>query len=98
MNVAFEKVKRTTKLIGSFSYSDPGSGVSINASKISSLMFNGNHARFTGTAKLTRKSQVTFFVDVIDNGTPGTFDSFSIQVSNGYSAGGTLSSGDISIR
>jgi hypothetical protein len=33
-----------------------------------------------------------------DNGTPGTFDTFSIQLSNGYSAGGTLTSGDIEIR
>ena len=70
----------------------------LGPAKITSLSINGNQAHFTGTVKLSRKSTVSFTVDVIDNGTPGTFDSFSIQVSNGYSAGGTLSSGDISIR
>jgi hypothetical protein len=37
-------------------------------------------------------------VDVIDNGDPGTNDFFSIQVSNGYSASGFLTSGNISIH
>jgi hypothetical protein len=33
---------------GSFNYDDPTSGVSVNASKISSLTLNGDHAHFTG--------------------------------------------------
>jgi hypothetical protein len=83
---------------GSFSYNDPASGVSFQTSKISSLTFNNNHAHFTGTAKLTRTSQISFFVDVTDNGMPGTLDTFSIQLSNGYTAHGTLTSGDLQIH
>ena len=94
----FQKSKRTTKLIGSFSYSDPASNLSFTSSKVTSLSINGNQAHFTGTAKLSKKSTVSFTVDVTDNGTPGTFDTFSIQLSNGYSAGGTLTSGDIEIH
>lgn len=97
MDVKFQKSKKATKLIGSFSYSDPGSSVSISANKISSLSFNGNQAHFTGTAKLGKKS-VSFTVDVTDNGTPGTLDFFSIHLSTGYSASGNLTSGDLEIR
>jgi hypothetical protein len=34
-------------------------------------------------------------MDVIDNGTAGTFDFFSIHLSNGYSVTDNLTSGDI---
>ena len=98
MDVKFQTSKKKTKLIGSFSYSDPASNLSFAATKITSLSINGNNARFTGTAKLSKKSTVSFTVNVTDNGTPGTFDTFSIQLSNGYSAGGTLTSGDVEIR
>jgi hypothetical protein len=94
--VKFEKVKKTTKLVGSFSYSDPASGVSVSSSKVTSLTFSGNTAHFTGTAKQGKKS-VSFTVDVADNG-PGTSDIFTIHLSTGYSASGNLTSGDISVQ
>jgi hypothetical protein len=96
--VKIQKAKKKTTIVGSFSYNDPTTPFSFTASKITGLTFNGNQARFTGTAKLTKKSQISFTVDVTDNGTPGTLDTFSIHVSNGYSAGGNLTSGDISIH
>jgi hypothetical protein len=98
MDVKFQTSKKKTKVIGSFSYSDPASNLSFAASKITSLSINGNQAHFTGTAKLGRKSTVSFAVDVTDNGFPGTNDFFSIHLSNGYSAGGNVVSGDISIN
>jgi hypothetical protein len=61
------------------------------------LSFNGNQAQFTGTAKGGKRS-LSFTVNVTDNGDPGTLDTFSIQISNGYSASGNLTSGNISIR
>jgi hypothetical protein len=39
-----------------------------------------------------------FSVNVTDNGEPGTLDTISISLSNGYSASGTLTSGDIRIH
>ena len=49
-------------------------------------MITGNHARFSGTAKISRRSTVTFTVDVDDwQNCP---DAFNIRVSNGYMASG----------
>ena len=59
--------------------------------------FNGNQAHLTGTAK-NGKAKLSFTVDVTDNGEPGTLDTFSIQVSNGYSASGNLTDGNITIH
>jgi hypothetical protein len=98
LGVALQKTKKKTKLIGSVMYNDPATPFSISSSKITSLTFSGNSAHITGTAKLSKKNQLSFTVDVIDNGSPGTNDFFSIQVSNGYSASGNLTSGDISIH
>ena len=85
-----------TKPTGSFSYNDPASGVSFQTSNFSSLSFTDNsHARFSGMATLTRRSQISFFVDVNDN---GGFVAFSIQLSNGYTAHGNLTSGDLQIH
>ena len=84
-------------MIGTFSYDDPCRPLSFRALKLTSLTFNGNTAHFTGTGKIG-KQKITFSVDVIDNGQPGTNDFFSIHVSNGYSASGFLTSGDIAIH
>jgi len=97
MSVKFQKMKKKTKLVGSFSYSDPNTPLSFRALKITSLSFNGNQAHFTGTAKIGRQ-KISFTVDVTDNGDPGNNDFFSIHVSNGYSASGFLTSGNISIH
>ena len=93
----FQKVKKKTKVIGSFSYDDPATPISLRSMKITSLTFNNNQAHFTGTAKIGRQ-KVSFSVDVTDNGTPGTNDFFSLHVSNGYSASGFLTSGNISVQ
>ena len=44
------------------------------------------------------KTKVTFTVDVTDNGEAGNDHVFSSNLSNGYSAGGNLLSGDIIFR
>jgi hypothetical protein len=98
MDVKFQRIKKKTKLIGSFSYNDPATPFSFSSMKITSLTFNGNQAHFAGTAKLSKKSQISFTVDVTDNGDPGTNDFFSLHVSNGYSASGNLTSGNISLH
>jgi hypothetical protein len=89
--------KKKTVITGYFTYNDPGSGVSFSPTKITTLTFNGNQAHIAGTGSVG-KNKVTFTVDVVDNGYPGTNDFFSIHLSNGYSASGTVVSGDISIN
>ena len=93
-------IKRNKKGInGPFSYRDRVQGFGFTASKFSSLVITGNQARFRGTAKLSKRSSVNFTVDVVDNGDPGTpLDTFSIQLSNGYSASGNLTNGNIRLH
>ncbi len=42
--------------------------------------------------------RVMFSVNVTDNGQPGTLDTISISLSNGYSVSGNLISGDIRMQ
>ncbi len=82
----------------SFSYSDPANHFSFKAITIFPVSFSGGHLHFCGTAKLKKRGPTfTFCVDVFDNG-PGSLDQFSIMASNGYSASGTLTSGNIIIQ
>lgn len=87
---------------GTFTYSDSSAGVSFTANKITSLSFNGNSAQFTaqgpgGTTSGTQANRVTATVSVTDNGPSGTSDTFSITLSTGYSDGGTLLSGNLTV-
>ena len=66
--------------------------------KIRTLTFSGNSAELGGTARLGDGTRVTYSVSVTDNSSDGSLDTFSITLSNGYSAGGTLTSGDIHIQ
>jgi hypothetical protein len=80
-------------------YLDPVSGFSIDTKNVAPASFNGNHAHFSGTGKSGKhKPAISFSVDVYDNSASGAGDQFFIRASNGYSAGGTLSSGNITIH
>jgi hypothetical protein len=51
-----------------------------------------------GTAQVNGQDGFTYKVDVTDNGEPGRNDIFTIAVSNGYSATGTLAGGNIQLH
>jgi len=96
--VKLESTKKRQQVItGYVIYNDPGSHVSINSSAITTLNIVGNHAHIAGTTGAGKK-KTSFTVDVVDNGYPGTNDTFSIQLGNGYSASGTVVSGDVFIN
>ena len=82
---------------GSLSFSDPAAGIAISRARVRTLTFGGNSADLSGTARMDDGNRVTYSVSVTDNG-DGNTDTFSISLSNGYSAGGTLTSGDIRIQ
>ena len=65
--------------------------------KIQSLSITGNSAQFSGQGYLENGSRVAFNVNVTDNGEPGTSDTISINLRDGYSVSGTLIKGDIRI-
>jgi hypothetical protein len=92
-----QTIKGKTVITGALSYNDPASGISFSSTKVITLTFNGNQAHFSGTGKIG-KTKVSFTVGVIDNGSPGTNDFFSIQFSTGYSASGNLLIGDLTVH
>jgi hypothetical protein len=64
-----------------------------------SLTGAGNCAQILGTATVNGTGPVGFQVDVCDNGEPGKdADTFSIVMSDGYTASGTLGGGNVQIH
>lgn len=86
-----------SSILGRLSFCDPAAGVCLTKAGVRSLSINGNSADFSGSARLDDGTRVTFSVTVTDNGLPGTSDTISISLGNGYSASGNLTSGDIQI-
>ena len=67
--------------------------------RLRKLTISGNTATITGMATLENGGgNVTFTVTAMDSSPDGTSDTFSITLSNGYSASGTLTSGNITIQ
>ena len=58
----------------------------------------GRCARILGNAKVNETPGFGFQVDVCDNGEPGKDDTFSIVMSDGYMASGTLGGGNVQIK
>jgi hypothetical protein len=54
--------------------------------------------RIEGTAKIDGRRGFTYRVEVSDNGEPGRNDTFRLWLSNGYSASGSLSGGNIQLH
>jgi hypothetical protein len=66
---------------------------------ITSVIVSGSCARILGTATVNGAGAFGFEVMVCDNGEPGKdSDTFSINMSDGYSASGTLSGGNVQIH
>jgi hypothetical protein len=82
---------------GSLSFVDHAAGISITEAKVRTLTFDGNSADLGGTAHMGDGTRVRYSVTVTDNSTNGGTDTFSVTLSNGYSSGGKLTSGDIRI-
>jgi hypothetical protein len=83
--------------LGQFTFCDPAAGMCITKGIIRSLSIPSNTADFSGSARMEDGTRVRFSVNVTDNGQPGTSDTISISLANGYSATGTLTGGDIRI-
>jgi hypothetical protein len=83
-------------IIGYLAYCDSAADVCTNRGRVQSLTITGNNATFSGYVKLNGQ-RVDFDASVTDNTSGGTSDTFSINLSNGYSASGTVTSGEIRI-
>ena len=87
-------------LQGEFGYSDHRSHISFTTGKILTATFNGDQAAFSGLARIggKHKRMVNFVVSIMANQNPPSGDTFNISLSNGYSASGNLSTGEIRIE
>lgn len=85
---------------GKVNYRDDGAGVSFRSTKIHKVDCSGTAARVEGEG-VNRGGAVSFIVDVVDNGEPGTTDTFAISFSgtSTYSRGPLpLSRGNIQVH
>lgn len=74
------------------------SGLHVKAISITDYeVIDDTTRRMAGTAK-AGKSRVSYEVVVSDNGEPGTADTFSLTLSNGYTAAGVLDGGNIQLH
>lgn len=84
--------------LGPFEFCDPAGGVCIAKAGIYDLSITGTTAAdFSGSGHLEDGTKVRFKGSVTNNSKPGTSDTISITLDNGYSISGTLTSGDIKI-
>jgi hypothetical protein len=76
----------------------PARNVKIKCLTVDTLVQFGNSATIFGQAEMDGVT-VDYRIDVTDNGEPGGGgDTFAIQTSSGYSAGGTLDNGNVQVH
>ncbi len=87
-------------LWGHLTYEDHSrNGVDVKSSEVTAYSaLDATTRRIEGTAKVNGRSGYTYQVDVSDKGEPGRNDTFSIRVSNGYRASGSLAGGNIQLH
>jgi len=86
------------KFWGQLSFNDHN-GVKVKSSEVTAYIVLDPVTRLIeGIAKVNGKDSFAYKVIVVDNGEPGRNDSFSLEVSNGYSTLGTLKGGNIQLH
>jgi PKD domain/Calcineurin-like phosphoesterase len=93
-NFAFEAAKEGPSSSGNLTYHDRNPNLKVRSLAVTSVQRFGNRAVFSGTCTLNKQPGFTFTVTVEDGG-PGSSDTFRINLSNGYEASGTLAGGNI---
>ncbi len=88
------------KFWGHLSFNDHGKNrVSVKSASVTAyIQIDAVTRQIEGIAKVNGQGSFTYTVVVVDNGEPGRNDSFSLVLSNGYSASGTLKGGNIQIH
>jgi len=89
----------TVPPIGNVAYSDVAGGVDFHSTTIASVTCNGSQGKIIGTGK-NGSNDSSFTVDVVDNGSSGTSDTFSITLTSptGYSRNGMLTRGNVTVH
>jgi hypothetical protein len=83
---------------GQLSYNDHDAVKVKSTSVTDYIVIDSVTRKIEGIAKINGKGSFTYTVVVVDNGEPGRNDSFSLNLSNGYSASGNLMGGNIQLH
>jgi hypothetical protein len=84
---------------GHLTYIDQAANLKVHATAITGYeIINETTRKISGTARINNRSGYTFEVTVSDNGEPGVDDTFYIDLSNGYAAGGAVEGGNIQLH
>jgi hypothetical protein len=84
---------------GNLTYQDHPQNRTVKSTQITAVIVTGNSARILGTATVNGAGSFGFDVTVVDNGEPGRdSDTFRIEMSDGYTATGTLGGGNVQIH
>jgi hypothetical protein len=94
VNAQFATGRRGNKITGNIDFNDPNAGFRMTQMKITGMAFSGDCVYINGTAKIGT-TRVTFTVVACD--LEGGTDFYVIQISNGYSVNGFLTSGSIEL-
>jgi hypothetical protein len=84
---------------GNLSYNDHGADLRVKSTSVTGyLVIDSVTRQIEGTARINGQGSYTYTAVVADNGEPGTSDTFSIVLSTGYSASGTVKNGNIQLH
>ena len=85
---------------GQLSYNDHGrNGIKVKSTQVTGyLVIDAVTREIDGVATVNGKGSFTYKVVVADKGVGGRHDTFSMDLSNGYSASGTLTGGNIQLH
>jgi len=98
ISFSFSAKSSGTVFQGSCTVSDHGTKRKIMCSDVTAFAESGNQATFYGHA-LDNGAATMYVISVVDKSEPGVgADTFSITTASGYTASGTLTSGNIQVR
>jgi hypothetical protein len=85
-------------VMGTCTVVDKAANIKVKCTKVTAVVQSGNSATIFGEATVNGTA-TTFRIDFEDNAEPGKgSDIFKIQTGSGYSAGGTLTQGNIQVH
>lgn len=93
----FEAKNDSDGLSGSCNLVDPATKTKLRCNSVTALTVDGSEATIYGEATIAG-AMTTFRIHVEDLGEPGNSDTFTIQTTSGYQAGGVLKSGNIQLH
>src|SRR5213592_4256543 len=83
---------------GHLAYIDHGGGPKVKGTGVTGYVIDDTRRRISGTAEIDGQPGFTYDAEVEDAGEPGRSDRFALTLSNGYTASGNLSGGNIQLH